>query len=397
MKNLFLVLFVSLFLSLSGCKVESTTTTTAEPTTQTDPVDPDPPTDPDPPETPDPPIDPPTEPDPVATPFELVSIGTGNVMFYDGTDWTMTAYEKRAAPSTYMELDTINQLDTMGSGISQLYAPEQGDLVKKTASGYTLCDVMTPAEALALGGMFKEYSQVHKYNGATWSESNHWSVNQWACSEIFETASGQHIIKDTANGIHSDGPETAIFTAEENGLLIHNYDGIARNATFTSATGSTAETWATNYLTRAKNWILANGTYYSANGYEYSAGTGLVEAANIMHEWNLIPYPVTLPNGEAPVMIPLGYDAGLNAIYWIECNSGWIVEHRLATNSMSMTKRLYIGDGMRATGWALSATLKPLVNAGLVYYNYQGTVIKLDLATGASSIFLADDVSLEVF
>jgi hypothetical protein len=392
MKNLFIALLIAM--ALVGCKSENNTTIT-EPAAIVDPITPGDPTEPEDPEEPDPPEDPPVVTDPISpSAFAMSSSGPNGIKFHDGQDWYPVSYEKQAAPSKYMLGDQIFTLDEFGAELSFIYAPEQGDIVRETSSGTYLCDVMPPDESAALGALPRTYSQIWHYNGATWAEISHWSTREWECSDIFETESGEIIIRDTPLGRLYALSGAVVQSAQDNGLLITGYDGVNKRATFSTAQGSTIELWATNYMSSAKDWVNLGGTYYSYNGYEYSPGGGLIESANALSGFQASPYPLTLPAGESPTMVALGSDPAIGVVYFIESNSGWLVEFRAGTNQLSITKRLFIGDGMKQSGIAAAKKLNPYLLDGVVYYNHAGSVMSLDLATGGVNVFLAEDAEV---
>jgi hypothetical protein len=366
-------------------KDEPKPTPESEPEQKTEPIqDPEP--------TPDP------EPEPTIQPFTMASIGA-EIKFTDGQNWVISQYEKHAGGGWYMVADELHQIDTVGNVTATVFAPEPGDIVKRTSTGFVICDIMTPEEAAALGALPRTYSQFLHYSddAQQWTELKHWSLNRWECTDIVETESGHILAQDTVTAWHDLVGSAAAFTANEGGVLVANYDANTRRADFITSQGVTAGVWATNYMSSAKNWIIHAGKYYSHNGYELTPGTGLAESANALDGFQSAPYPVDLPNGETPTMIPVGSDADLNVIYWIECNSGWLVELRTATNQVMVDRRLFVGDGMKMSGLAVAKKIRPLFIDNVIYFNHDSSVLYLDLTTGGSGIYLAEDAYLRGF
>lgn len=412
-KLFFIILFAIFALFAVGCNDESESAPIVQ-AIQAQEVEPEPettePGDTEDPATDDPTTDTPTDPttdEPSAepetpivepVPFAFAAIGD-NIRFWDGTTWANTEFTNNAGSKWYATGDLLQQLDEYGQPISEVYAPESMEIIKKTSSGFVGCDIIEPAEAYALGAMARTYSQIWEYSDSTetWSEIGAWYLNEWRCADIIETESSEVIVRNSMGSFHPLGDSAAIHAANDNGLLIRSYDAYNLRAYFDTAQGSTFEAWGTNYLSSAKDWLKFDDTYYSGNGYEYSFSGGLSEYANAMQAWRTSPYPLDLAAGEGPTIIPLCVDAGLNVIYWIEANTGWLVEHRLATDQVVMEKRLYVGDGTRLSGGSYAKTLNQILVDGTVYFSFDGSVMSLDLSSGAVGVFLAADVRLKRF
>ena len=400
-KLFFIILFAIFALFATGCNDESEPPTvvnvieaqevepeTTDTTTDTDePTPTDPTTD-----------DPPTEPVPDPQLLVFAAIGD-NIRFWDGATWVTTDFTNHAGGGYYVAGDLIQQFDEYGQSISEVYAPESMEIIKKTSTGFVGCDIIEPAEAYELGAMARTYSQIWEYSDSTetWSEIGAWYLNEWRCADIIETESGEAIVRNTMGSFHPLGASTAIHAANDRGLLIRSYDAYSLRAYFETSQGSTFEAWSKNYLSAAKDWQKLGETYFSGNGYEYSFSGGSNEYANAMQDWRSSPYPLDLATGEGPTIIPLGVDIDLNVIYWIEANTGWLVEHRLATDQVVTEKRLYVGDGTRLSGGSYAKTLNQILVDGVIYFSFDGSVMSIDLSSGAVSVFFAANVKLRRF
>ena len=138
-----------------------------------------------------------------------------------------------------------------------------------------------------------------------------------------------------------------------------------------------------------------NGVYYSHNGYKYSYAFGFSKLSTAMNGWNVYPYPITTIYGEAPTLVPVG--VGIQSIYWLECNTGTLIEYIPSIDQIKSQNRLYIGSGVRSDGIALASSLNPIKVDNYIYFGYQGKVIRFDLLNGSSMIILNSDYSIEVF
>ena len=132
---------------------------------------------------------------------------------------------------------------------------------------------------------------------------------------------------------------------------------------------TSAESYGLNYIMSAKAWNKFEGRYYSGNGYVWDALGGLLESETELQQFQSSPYPITPdpPFAEAPTLLDVGVSSG--KMYWIECNSGWLFEYRSDTDYLQQKYRLYVADGMKATGQALKPTIKPLIVDGILYRN----------------------------
>ena len=175
------------------------------------------------------------------------------------------------------------------------------------------------------------------------------------------------------------------------GLLIHNFDPIARTATMRTTQGY-AVSWATNYMNNATQWqVSSTGKWYSQNGYTWDSVSGLTEGTSAMWAFNFYPGPVTLPWMEWPTLINIGvrFENGESVFYWLECNSGWIVRYVPSINQVILYSRIYQGDNTRNSGQILANIIKPVIVNNAIYFNLPGSMYKLDMVSGSIVLFYA--------
>ncbi len=372
MKKIITLTILTAFLIACGGSEPTPTKTTNNITTQT-------------PATPAPPADP-------GTPEIILATYDGNaVKFYDGDTFTVwkTGHAVQA-DTRIISVDTVlYYLDAFGQTISSISLPATPDFISLHGSDVYIFQKISPADALSMGAQFKHYTRVYK-NGL---ELGNWFLNQWETIETRVTISDVTAITPTG-AVHAvTGSYSNIFTAIENGPFIIDYDSGARTANF-KTTGTNNESWATNYMSNAKYWQEADVIFYSNNGYEYSDTDGLTENANALARFNSLPFPVTIPNGEFPVVISSGanFENSETVLYWIECNTGNLFRYIPSVDQLNQVSRLYMGNGMRVTGLSYAENLKPVMIEGVIYYHDQGNIYKCETSTGNISVFHGADV-----
>ena len=181
------------------------------------------------------------------------------------------------------------------------------------------------------------------------------------------------------------GSEEDITYASDGGLFIFDLNTTDKTATFRGLYDYT-DGWSTNYFWRATGWLLADGLWISSNGYSWDAG-GLYENSTAMWTWNSYPYPVQDIYNELPSVIPAAVRAehSEDVTYWIECNTGYLIRYTPSLDLIEPVIRLYAGDGLRSSGYALQYSLNPSQIGEALYYHYNGFLYEYDFTTGTAS------------
>lgn len=310
---------------------------------------------------------------------------------YDGINWyrLLTGNVIHARNNFYSSNQTgspiLYEINSMGAIVSEHNLPILPDKILKAEGGdIYICENIPPEDAFAQGGLNRDYVQIWK-NGI---RVGHWSTNQWKCSDIVETESGDVLAITSLGAHHGLNNSLSVQYAEHGGLLIHTVDIPARTG-FYKTNFDYPESWGTNYATSSNSttWMKSGNGWYNANGYSWSESWGLRESQTVMRDWNN-------PIPEMPVLLSAGtsLEAGETVLYWLECNTGWLYRYTPSVDRMDQVVRLYIGDGLRASGNSAKAYLKSYIVGGIVYFNYGGRLNKADLSNGALSVFVGTNV-----
>lgn len=239
--------------------------------------------------------------------------------------------------------------------------------------GDWIIENIAPDEALAMGGLRKDYTRVF-FEG---SEVGFWAFNQFKTDNAIKTNTGE-IIVISGSSYHSVSSDIPSIN-HANKLLISEFDAELRTA---EIDGQFVQ-WYTNYFNNAKQWLKLGNIWYSWNGYEFNED--LVEKANNLWSWNEGVKPITVTS---PTVIAVGADEFFT--YWIECNTGWLIAHLPLFDQITPVFRLYNGDGLRMSGIYKSASLKPFLKDGILYFNDSG-LRKIDLGTGKVELVFGRD------
>lgn len=250
---------------------------------------------------------------------------------------------------------------------------------------------ITPEEAYALGGLYKHYTRVYK-NGEEMNAP--WYMNQWWCTDVIQTSSGHILGVNEYGSFVNLTDDKDVYDAEDGGLLW--YDMGTEQGNVCDESGEYHITWVTNHFDNGR-WQLADGVWYSENGFEWTAAGGVVSDANAMYCWNnWTDYSVeTVYDGayaEKPYMLPAGVWSvnGEECTYWIECNTGQLYRHIPSIDSLEMIIELYDGPGTRMGGIPYFNSLDPVIIDGVMYYHESNAVKTFDLSTTLISVFSAD-------
>ncbi|NIA28354.1 MAG: hypothetical protein GWP06_00400 [Actinobacteria bacterium] len=304
-------------------------------------------------------------------PISLTFLTTDTLYFYDGQ---------------FIEQPNVNPVNCGAKCFTdsdqRIIYDESGEIVSQETLivepsfilGDWIIENIDPDTAFSLGGQRKDYSRIY-FQGV---EQGNWFLNQWKATDLIQTISGDIIVIE-GNNFHPLTAVTGINHAKN--LLIHDFDSVNRTAII-ETNGVYAVSWATNYFNGAKDWLFLNGIYYSWNGYELEAD--LTENANALWGWNTTPYLVEIPNGQNPTLLSAGVFE--NALYWIECNTGWLTRYVPESDVLETVSRLYVGDGYRTTGLLYLDSLKPVIVQGKLYF-YDGSIWEFDLRSGIVNLF----------
>ncbi len=330
-------------------------------------------------------------PDPVSQQkIQIVTYDGTTLRGFDGIGWyDLLSGNIVEAKNNYFISDqsgfpVLYGLDSMGAIVSEQSLTMIPKAALKASNGDVhLCEYIDPTTAGQLGAMPRDYSRIW-INGV---ESGNWFNNQYICDEFLQTSSGDILIKDTLGRYYG---VPAVGFAKHGGLLIYNEDVFARTSQF-KTNFSYNEAWGFNYATstNSRNWQFADGNWYNANGYIWDELLGLREQATIMQAWNA-------PNPEAPVLISVGTELyfGETVLYWLECNTGWVYRYVPSVDRQDQVVRLYVGDGIRQSGLAISRVINPFLLDGQIYFTNAGSLNKADINTGVVSVFVGANVEV---
>lgn len=388
MKKLFLILAIIL---LFGCP---------------DPGNNDTPTLPD-PEIPD---DPPVIDPPIETPSGpvLFSLYDGEkMMYYDGIDISIAYYGniENAGNKMFSIENVLYHFNDNGIPTLTEWLPIIPDAIiaipKSVPSPapagmsraivyqdevWTLEDI-EPADALAAGAQFKHYTRIYQYE----TEIGNWYLNDWEVKKVISPKCGGVIAIDTLKNYHNlDGSEI-VFFAQNKKLMIHDVNINTKTGKFKTDTGNYSVSWTFNFFISAK-WALADGDWYSHNGYTFDDVNLLQENNTVMWDWNQYPYPVQDIYGEAPVLISVGEreENSIEVLYWIECNTGTLIRYIPGIDQLNILPKLYNGTGYRTSGIAKSNILEPEIVGNELYYHDSGNIMIYNFITSAISVFSGD-------
>ena len=370
--QIIIIIFIAIIaLLLASCKeADSDSSTTASTTTTSTPTD-NTPADASTDIKPPPVI--PEPPDPVITLSLLTENGT--LYFYDDTTFI---YQDNTDPVScgskcFTDGNTTNIYDEQG----QISSTEELAIKPDFIIDNIIIENIPPSVAKDMGAQAKNYVRIY-LDGIELAGKLIWYLNRYTAVDFIKTNSGAYIIIDSTGAYHSLNGTTGINHAKN--LLIHDFAGA------TARINGHPVTWVQGYFGNAKHWQRTGDTWISNNGYEYLDGV-LYEQANKMWIWNTGPYPIALPGVERPVVISAGGGG-----YWIEANTGWLFKF---TDRIDLVSRIYQGDGTRLSGIATSKELAPVIIGQDLYFNYDGSVWKLDILTGIIEIFYAGSATIE--
>ena len=365
MKNLTIILIILILSMVTGCKPKDSQETPpnyipppiADPTSDVPPpvvADPTPDTPP-----------PPPEPDPTIK----LALLTDKLYLYDGINFTDQSADspKYCGYRCFTDGTKLNLYDGTGDVYAFENLPVKPDSIYKSDRTY-LIENIDPATALSLGARYKNYSKIY-IDGI---EQQWWFFNQYLVKDLFQT--GTDTFTKDSIGIVRDINETLTDINTTNGLIVWNFDSVARTAKIRTPDGQDYPvSWGLNYFNNAEYWQSAGGVWYSNNGYQFENGI-LTSGINALWVFNA---------GE--IIISAGTNGEVS--YWIDASSGWLYRLIPPTNILEQRWRLYPGDGVRSTGQAKRDTLNPVLIGSELYFSDGGAVWVVDIDTGLIEVF----------
>ena len=339
-----------------------------------------------------PPEDPPEEPTTGPVVFALYKNNT--LSFFDGIT-TRAAYTGAvvfAHPRILAIDDVLYHFDEYGNVLKSEWLPVYPEAVAVYNDDIYTLERIDPETAYNLGAMYKEYTRIFQNN----TEIGAWYLNEWRVKSILILDNGDLIALDTGGAYHTISGHDDYWKAYNAGIGIYEFNPTYRTAYISDSSGDYFTNWSTNSFNSAR-WQKSNNTWYSNNGYEWTPGElfkgELLENNNALQNFTSPPYPVDLPNGEPPTVIPATsrFENSESVTYWIECNSGYLLRHIPSLDKLEIIVRLYTGDGQRSTGISMASYIEPVriktLESDLLYFHDEGGVMKYDFNSGLISIF----------
>jgi len=364
-----------------------------------------------------PPGNPPPETPPVVPPPAGLS-GPVKAALYDGTtvrlwdgvnavDWKTGAAVKGNGRKIAVGR-TLYFLDASGAVTSTMNLPANpaGVAVVGDPVVYTF-ETIDAQYALDHGARYLPYTRVWQ-DGA---EVGSWNLNQWTFMQSIDVENGDVIVQDTTGHYWNiSRPElTSVSTGYQNiawvipggpwfywpdptvnSVIV--YDAAHPSGHTVVWVGGNAPNWGVPWIP----WTSPTGVIYF-DGYGNSwDGTTLRLRQGNMAMWNAVPplswcqangytWPQTVDH---PTMLVAYTDA--DNLYFVECNTGLLIQWTPQTDAVVNDGQLYLGDGKQDTGKAALATLDPSLVDGALYYHQAGTLWRLDTGSTLISSFSAD-------
>lgn len=337
------------------------------------------------------PVPDPVVPDPIPKPIIvdnngdseilLSLLGGGKIYLYDGDFYELPNTKPvNCGFRCFTDDHAAVYYDASGDILSSIDLIISPDLML----GDWIIEKIDPATAQSLGAKEKDYTRIYYQD----IEVGFWALNEWKASDLIETLSGEVIAIDSEGAFHPLTSELMSINFAGD-LLIYDFDSGERTATVSDETGDYQVTWSTNYFNISREWLFSSGIWYSWNGYEFDGV--LTENANDLWGWNVGVYPVAV--NESPTLIGAGTIEDF--LYWIECNTGWLIKFNPETNVQEPAFRLYQGDGLRLTGVFYAEDLKPIIIGNFLYFHYSDSIWKIDIEPGIVSLFFGGNGRIE--
>ncbi len=314
-----------------------------------------------------------------------VNLGVINYLTYDGT-------------SVYFEYDTASVVWKTGQAnyVRPGVISVDDILYFLDVSGNVLQSYRLPCvpDAIAINGVDVWSAEIDGADTLIYKNSDLLALYPWEIGQLNVTYTGDIVAYATTGYQYKyfsiSGSEEDIAYAAGGGLFVFDLNTIDKTATFRDLYDY-HDGWTTNYFWRATGWLLSDTLWISSNGYSWDAG-GLYENSTALWTWNLYPYPEQDIYNETPVVIPAAVrtEHGEDVTYWIECNTGYLFRYTPSIDLLETITRIYAGDGLRATGYALQHILRPSVINDRLYYHHAGFLYEYDFNTETAQVMGTD-------
>ncbi|MEJ2043683.1 MAG: hypothetical protein P8X74_03695 [Reinekea sp.] len=301
-----------------------------------------------------------------------------NLTFQTAADHTV-----KADTATYAIDDHLITFDATGDVSDDIELPTTPKYIKTVMAHEYYCVEYSAEISYALGGTAKIHTEIYQ-DMAVVSE---WYNNEWECTGIKSAGINAFFLDQNDAKHRVSGTLNNVVHIENDKFVMSDLDTTMKKISFNGV----PEDYVTNNILAARQWIEEEDVYYSENGYTWSETGGLTENATAMqgmqaYPW-ISPLDEQMPYGQHPVFLKVGKYH--DALYWIECNTGWLFEYDISGDSVDNKWRLYEGDGLHSTGIFNRDNLSPTLTDGVIYYTYDETVMEIDIEAGLTGIFFS--------
>lgn len=325
-----------------------------------------------------PPIDPPPAEEPITDTVKAVLWSETSIKFYDGTsiwewyDGYSTKSENRAYTKSTVDGNILYYLDEYGQTVASrnLVVDPEYIVVHGT-------DIWIAENIEHYSPMLKTYTKIY-LNG---SEYGNWIDRQYECAGLHEL-NGEIFIEVNQSQFYSVNDSKINIKKFTNEWVCHDYNSTTRRAYINNIYIA----WETNFFNAANEWMRSGSIWYSQNGYTWNGST-LIENGSAMTQFRFH-YSIT-GYYEIATLIKAGtrFENGETVLYYIECNSGWVIRYVPSIDQLQLKVRLYTGDGFRDTGLMYKDILFPVVIDDYLYFRFEGSIYRYDFTTNTNSYF----------
>jgi len=309
---------------------------------------------------------PPVElPEPTNNPVTLSIIHKTYVKFFDGENfWTWKTCEQthRLDVGVYSCDDVIYYLNEYGQTTDTVNMGIIPDAVALDGSNVWTVRNVTPSEASAAGALPADYTDIFR-NGV---RQGSWQSRKYKTARVIFTGGDLFTLSTVNQWRDETGGRAAVHTVDD-GFIVHDINTTLRTAKINDVPVS----WATNHFNTAKDWQFYDGEWFSDKGYVFDGAT-LYESGSDMVAWRVAPFPSGF--SPIPIIVPAGI-RGVN-MFWVECNSGYVVRYDPTDDVQIINSRLYNGDGTRDTGNAYKDMMGARVVGDYLYFLVSGYIYR---------------------
>lgn len=310
---------------------------------------------------------------------KVVLFTNSALKFYDeNIIWTWkSTYSARAESGVYSSENVLYYLNEYGQTIDADNLVVEPDFIRIIDGDIYIIENIPPEDAFAQGALYKNYTKIYLNN----VEYGNWLTRDYKIIKTVVSNDELYGQIETGAWYHLNGLLTDINIAQED-LAIYDYDTDTKTAKINNIPVS----WITNFMNSAKYWLKSDEIWYSQNGYTFDGAT-LTEDGSILTDWRIAPFLTGYT--DAPWMISAGrrWENGEYVLYWIECNSGWVIRFVPSSNQQTLFIRIYTGDGERTTGVYYKDLLKPIIIENHLYFIYDAQTYRYNFTTGLTGHF----------